>query len=66
MMINIGTVIIWCILSVFIGFNLGMWKGSKDFKHHLDDMKEFYYKLTESLVNELREYRERDKKEGAE
>lgn len=63
-MINIGTLILCCLLSAFIGFNLGLWKSSKDLKHHLDDMKEFYYKLTESLVNKLREYQERDKNGG--
>ena len=53
MMVNIGTLIIFCIVSFFIGFNLAEWKASKDFKHHLDDMKEFYHNNTRSLAESI-------------
>jgi hypothetical protein len=49
-MVNIGTLIIFCIVSLFIGFNLAWWKASKDLKHHLDDMKEFYRDNTRSFA----------------
>ena len=63
-MVNIGTLIILCILSFFIGFNLAEWRASKDLKHHLDDMQKFYHDNTRSLAESIVKRLDKDEKGG--
>ena len=66
MMVNIGTLIICCLASLFIGFEIAWHHSSKDFKRHLDDMHEFYNKNTMSLAKSILSYLDVYKKGGAE
>lgn len=63
-MVNIGTLIICCIASVFIGFEIAWYHSSKDLKRHLDDMYEFYNKNTMSLAKSILNYLDKDEKGG--
>jgi hypothetical protein len=52
-MVNIGTLIICCLGSLFIGSEIAWYHASQNYKRHLDDMKEFYEKNTMSLTRSI-------------
>jgi hypothetical protein len=60
-MVNVVIVILCCLLSAFIGYELAMSKSKKASTQHIDELKEFYHENTKILVNKLQEYCERDK-----
>ena len=49
-MINLGTFIMCCVLSMFIGMLIGEQTEHKQFKDSMEDLKNFYHENTKSLV----------------
>lgn len=49
-MINLGTFIICCVLSMLIGVMIGEQTEFKRSKEALEDLKNFYHENTKSLV----------------
>ena len=56
---NIGTVIIFCLLSFFVGCTLGSWKEGKAVAKMADDLSAMHYKEIQLIVNKILELRKK-------
>ena len=50
-MINLGTFIISCVLSAFVGYSIGETVGYNRYKKQTEEIKDYYYKCTNKLVD---------------
>ena len=54
---NIGTVIIFCLISFFVGCTLGSWKEGEAVAKMADDLSAMHYKEIHLIVNKILEAR---------
>ena len=53
MMLNIGTLIVCCLGSLAMGFEIAWFHYTKEFNRHLDDLFKFYDQNTRSLARSI-------------
>lgn len=52
-MMNIGIVIILCVLSIFSGYLIGSWKEGKAVSKAIDDLSAMHYKEIQLIVDKV-------------
>ena len=50
---NIGTVIMLCVISFLIGFGIGDWKEGKAVSKAIDDLSAMHYKEIRAIVDKI-------------
>lgn len=61
---NIGVIIVLCLLCLLVGFELGSWKEGKAVSKAIDDLSAMYYKEIRLIVDKILALK--DQKKGGE
>ena len=56
---NIGTVIMLCVLSFLIGFGIGDWKEGKAVRKMADELSAMHYKEMHVIINKILEIKKK-------
>ena len=56
---NIGAVIVLCLLCFFVGCTLGSWKEGKAVTKAIDDLSAMHYKEIQLIVNKILDSRKK-------
>lgn len=59
---NIGTVIMLCVLSFLIGFGIGDWKEGKAVSKMADELSAMHYKEIQLIVNKILEIQKKERR----
>ena len=56
---NIGVVIVLCLLCLLVGYELGSWKEGKEVRKAIEDLSAFHYKEIQLIVNKILDSRKK-------
>ena len=56
---NVGIVIILCVIFLLVGFELGSWKEGKAVSKAINDLSDMHYKEIQLIVNKILELRKK-------
>ena len=52
---NVGIVIILCVIFLLVGFELGSWKEGRAVSNAIDDLSAMHYKEIQTIINKILE-----------